>query len=178
MHKPTRIPYGIVRCTSHTDRSTCSGGFQCNKAGDTSSAGRTPWEAVVHADSNRRKHPKAGGKDCWPRGSQREGGDTMGKMARKAAESGFSWLLKWRFERYCNFDSWSNLNGAKACTSDRCTTWKGRGPHLLKGKLILYMCASPKVIKSGKIAQYYIIAVAQWLDGDGMTNRLKFCCVI
>ena len=74
----------------HTDRGTCSGGFQCNKTGDTSLLGRTPWEAVVHADSNRRKHPKAGGKDRGPRGSQREGGDTMGKMAGKAVESGFS----------------------------------------------------------------------------------------
>ena len=44
----------------HAYRSaTCFGG----KTGDTSFAGRTPWEAVVHADSNPRKHPKAGEKD-------------------------------------------------------------------------------------------------------------------
>ena len=63
---------------------TCFGGFQCNKTGDTSFAGRTPWEAVVHADGNPRKHPKAGGKDRGHGGLNVKVGTQWRKMAGKA----------------------------------------------------------------------------------------------
>ena len=147
-------------------------GFQCNKAGDTSSAGRTPWEAVVHADSNRRKHPKAGGR--------------FGGHGGLNARVGTQWE-KWRGKRrkVGLVDCWNGvLNAWQLVKSQRGQrrvyqySLKGAWSAFAERDINFIQVCLPQSHKEQYNCTILHNSCCPWLDGDGMTNRLKLCCVI